>query len=325
MRRRDFIAGLGSAAAWPLVAHGQPAMPMIGFLNGAWPDGYALYVAAFRQGLQQAGYTEGQNVAIEYRWAEGQYERLSQLAADLVRLQPTLIAGTSTPAAVAAKAATTSIPIVFTSAVDPVQLGLVPSLSAPEGNVTGISAMNVEVAPKRLELAHELVPAATTLALLVNPRDHNSAATFSRQVAVAAETLGLKLYILHASTEREIDEAFASVAQRRGGALVIGTDVYFNSRSEQLGALTLRYALPTIYQYREFAEAGGLISYGGNITEIYRLAGVYAGRIVKGEKPANMPVQQVTKTELIINLKTAKALGLDVPRALLIRADEVIE
>ena len=326
IRRREFIATLGGAAvSRSLAARAQQApLPVIGFLNGASPEGYALYATAFRQGLQQAGYIEGQNVAIKYRWAEGHYERLPALLADLIRLQPTVIAATSTPAAVAAKAASTTIPIVFTTSSDPVQLGLVPALSRPGGNITGISQLNVEVAPKRLELAHELAPAASTIALLLNPTDPNTK-TLSNELAAAAGTLGLKLHVLRASSEREIDAAFASLAQLPAGALVIGTDAYFNSRTEQLGALALRYAIPTIYQYRQFCAADGLISYGGNLTESYRLAGIYAGRIVKGEKPADLPVQQVTKVELIVNLKTAKALGIEMPPALLIRADEVIE
>jgi putative tryptophan/tyrosine transport system substrate-binding protein len=274
--------------------------------------------------LKEAGYIEGQNVAIEYRWAEGRYERLPALAAELIRLNPTVIAATSTPAAVVAKAATTTIPIVFTSASDPVQLGLVSQMSRPGSNVTGVSQMNVEVAPKRLELAHELAPTATTIALLVNPTDPNTG-TLSKELAIAAQALALELHIVQARNEREIDEAFATVAPLRAGALVIGTDAYFNSRSDQLGALTLRYAIPTIYQYREFAVAGGLVSYGGNITESYRLAGAYAGRILKGEKPSDLPVQQVTKIELIVNIKTAKTLGIEIPPALLVRADEVLE
>jgi putative ABC transport system substrate-binding protein len=326
MKRREFITLLGGAAAWPLAAHAQqPAMPVIGFLNGAWPGGYALYVAAFRQGLKEAGYVDGQNVAVEYRWAEGQYERLPAQAADLVRRRVSVIAATSTPANLVAKAATSTIPIVFTTGSDPVQLGLVESLSRPGGNVTGVSQLNIEVAPKRLELAHELVSTATLMALLLNPADPAQAEPQLRDLQAAARQLGLQLHVLHASTEREIDDAFATVAQLRAGALVIGGDPFFNGRSEQLGALTLRYAVPTIYEQRQFAVACGLISYSGSLTESYRLAGVYTGRILKGEKPADLPVQQVTKVELIINLKTAKALGLTVPIPLLGRADEVIE
>jgi putative tryptophan/tyrosine transport system substrate-binding protein len=326
MRRREFIALLGSSlAAWPLAARAQQsAMPVIGFLNGASPEGYALYAAAFRQGLKEAGYVDGQNVAIEYRWAEGQYDRLPALAADLVRREPIVIAATSTPAALAAKAATTTIPIVFTTSSDPVQLGLVAGLARPGGNVTGVTQLNVEVAPKRLELAHELLPTATTVVLLVNPTDPNTE-RLSRELAAAARTLGVTLHVLNASTEREIDEAFATAAQLRASALVIGTDAFFNSRSEQLGALTLRHAVPTIYQYREFAVAGGLISYGGSITNSYRTAGIYVGRILAGAKPTELPIQQSTKVELIINLKTAKTLGITVPLPLSGRADEVIE
>jgi putative ABC transport system substrate-binding protein len=322
--RREFMLVLGAIiAARPLRAQ-QKSMPVIGFLNGGSPDGLKRYVAAFRQGLEQAGYIEGQNVAIEYRWAEGRYDRLPMQVADLVQLQPTVIAATSTPAALAAKAATTTVPIIFTTAGDPVELGLVAALNRPSGNVTGVTQLNVEVAPKRLELAHELLPATSMIPVLVNPTDPNTD-PLSRRLAVAARTLGLTLRILNATIEREIDEAFATVAQLRAGALVIGTDVFFNSRSEQLGALTLRYAIPTIYQYREFTEAGGLISYGGSIIDSYRIAGTYTGRILAGAKPAELPVQQSTRVELIINLKTANALGLTVPPSILARADEVIE
>jgi putative ABC transport system substrate-binding protein len=324
-RRRSFIALVGGAAAWPLTARAQQAaMPVIGFLNGASPEGYAHYVAAFRQGLQQTGYIEGQNVTVEYRWASGQYDRLREYAADLVRRQVTVLAATSTPAALAAKAATTTIPIVFTTAGDPVQLDLVTSLSRPSGNITGVTMLDVEVAPKRLQLAHELAPTATTMAVLVNPA-FPPTETMSRELLLAAKNLGLNLHVANASSEREIDEAFATVAQLRIGALVIATDVFFASRMEQLGTLTLRDAVPTIFEYRDFAAAGGLISYGGSITEMYRNAGMYVGRILKGEKPASLPVQQATKIELIINLKTARALGVIIPTSLLVRADEIIE
>jgi putative ABC transport system substrate-binding protein len=326
MKRRAFITLLGgAAAAWPLAAHAQQsAMPVVGFLNGASPDGMGAQVAAFRQGLQQAGYVEGQNVMIEYRWAGAQYDRLPAQAADLVRRQVNVLAATSTPAALAAKGATTTIPIVFTTAGDPVQLGLVPALSRPTGNITGVTALDVEIAPKRLQLARELVPAATMMALLVNPT-FPPTERMSRELAVAAEKFGLKLHVVHATTESEIDEAFATVAQLQASALVIGTDVFLASRMEQLGTLTLRHALPTVFEYRDFATAGGLISYGGSITDMYRNAGTYVGRILRGEKPANLPVQQATKIELIINLKTARALGVTIPTSLLVRADEVIE
>jgi putative tryptophan/tyrosine transport system substrate-binding protein len=325
MKRREFITLLGgAAAAWPLVARAQQAMPVIGFLNSASPDGYAVPVGAFRQGLKDIGYVEGQNVAIEYRWAEGQYDRLPALAADLVRRQVTAIAATSTPAALTAKAATTAIPIVFTTSSDPMRLGLVASLSRPGGNVTGATQLNVEVGPKRLELVRELLPAATIIALLVNPTNP-VAETLARDLQAAARTIGLQLHILNASTERDIDDAFVNLAKLRASALVVGSDVFFNTRSEQLGALTVRHGVPTIYQYREFAAAGGLMSYSGSITDSYRRAGGYTGRILKGEKPADLPVQQSTKVELIINLKTAKTLGLTFPLSLLGRADEVIE
>jgi putative ABC transport system substrate-binding protein len=326
MRRRDVITLIGGAAAgWPLAVRAQQSvMPVIGFLNGASLVGYAPMVAAFSQGLKEAGYVEGQNVAIEYRWADGHYDRLPTLAADLVRRKVSVIAATSTPANLVAKTATSSIPIVFTTASDPVRLGLVASLSRPGGNVTGATQLSVEVGPKRLELAHELIPAATAVALLVNPTNP-SADTLSKDLMAAAITRGLKLYVLRASTESEIDAAFTSVIERRASVLVIGTDAFFNGQSKQLAALTVRHSVPAIYQYGDFTAAGGLLSYGGSIKDSYRLAGVYTGRILKGEKPADLPVQQSTKVELIINLKTAKALGLTIPQTLLARADEVIE
>jgi putative ABC transport system substrate-binding protein len=295
---------------------------VVGFLNNAWPDAR---VAAFRQGLKESGYVEGQNVAIEYRWAEGQNDRLPAMAADLVRRQVAVIAATTTPAALAAKAATTTIPIVFETASDPVGLGLVTSLNRPGGNVTGVTQTNVEVAPKRLELLHELVPTAGVMALLVDPTDPVLAETQSNELQAAAHTFGLRLQVLNVGTDRDLDAAFAKLIQSRVGGLVIGTGASFISRLEQLAALTLRHAVPAIAQWREFAVAGGLLSYGAHTSDSYRLAGGYTGRILRGDKPANLPVQQVSKVELVINLKTAKALGISVPLALSGRADEVIE
>jgi putative ABC transport system substrate-binding protein len=327
VKRRQFITLIGgAAAAWPLAARAQqPGMPVVGFLNSASPDGYVPMVAAFRQGLKEVGYVEGQNTTIEYRWAEGHYDRLPALAADLVQQKVTVIAATTTPAALAAKAATSTVPIVFTTGGDPIKLGLVASLRRPGGNVTGSTTLSVEVGPKRLELVRELFPGATTVALLVNPANP-LAATVSKDFQAVADTLGLRLHVLHASTEADFETAFATAAQLRAAALVISTpDPWFNSHSAQLGALALRHSVPAIFQYRAFAAAGGLMSYGSVITDTYRLAGVYAGRILKGEKPADLPVVQSTKVELILNLKTAKALGITVPLPLSGRADEIIE
>ncbi len=324
MRRREFIAGLGGVMVWPLAARAQqPALPVIGFLNGASPERYAPYAAAFRQGLKDSGYVEGQNVAIEYRWADGQYDRLPAMAAELVRRQVAVIVA-NTPGVLSVKAATSTIPIVFTITGDPVEFGLVASLSRPGGNLTGVTNLSVEVVAKRLELLHELVPTATIIAALINPTNPN-AETLSRDLQAAARILGLQLRRLHASTERDFDTAFETMVQLRAGALVISPDPFFNSRSEQLAALAIRHAMPAIYQYREFAVAGGLISYGGNLTDSYFIAGVYTGRILKGEKAADLPVQQATRIELIINMKTAKTLGLTIPETLLATADSVIE
>ncbi len=330
MKRREFITLLGSAAAaWPLAALAQqPAMPVVGFLNAASPDLFAHVVRAFHLGLSEMGYVEGRNVAIEYRWAENQYDRLPELAAELVRRRVSVITtGSSTLAALAAKAATTTLPIVFLMGADPVQFGLVASLNRPGGNLTGITTLNLEMTPKRLQVLRELLPTTTIMAVLVNPT--NAPATVEtevRQVQAAAHTLGLQMvHVLQASTERDLDSAFSTLIQRRAGGLVISADTFFSGKSVELAALASRHAVPTISPYRDFVTAGGLTSYGGSVTELYRLAGVYTGRILKGEQPADLPVQQVTKVQLAINLKTAKALGLTVPTLLIGRADEIIE
>jgi putative ABC transport system substrate-binding protein len=325
--RRKFVAALGGTAlAWPLAAHAQQsAIPVIGFLNVASPQNYVRPLSAFLKGLSEAGYVDGRNVTIEYRWAGGQNDRLSAMATDLVRSQVAVIVATTTPAALAAKAATTTIPIVFETGLDPFQLGLVTSLNRPGGNVTGVTSLNTQVAPKRLELLHELLPTASVMALLVNPTDPALAEPTTKETLAAAHTLGLELHVLNASTERDFDAVFANLIQLRAGGLAIGDDAFFYSRKEQLGALSLRHAVPTIYEHREFAVAGGLLGYGSDITDAYRLAGNYTGRVLKGDKPADLPIQQATKVELYINMKTAKTLGITFPLTLLGRADEVIE
>jgi putative ABC transport system substrate-binding protein len=325
-QRREFISLLGGASTWPFAAHSQqPAMPVVGFLSVASAERYADRLHAFRKGLSETGYTEGRNVMIEYRWAESEYDRLPALATDLVRRQVAVITtGGGVVTARAAKTATATIPIVFQMGTDPVASGLVASLNRPGGNVTGIASLGVELGPKRLELLREVVPTATLVAALVNPANPNSEA-LTRDMLSAAHTLGLKLHVLHASTEDDFEPAFATLLQQRAGGLVIGTDGIFASRSKQLATLAIHHGVPAIYQYRDFAAAGGLMSYGGSITDPYRQLGVYTARILKGEKPADLPVQQVTKVELIINMKTAKVLGLTVPLPLSGRADELIE
>jgi putative tryptophan/tyrosine transport system substrate-binding protein len=327
MRRRDFITLIGTAAAWPLTARAQqPAMPVIGILAVAAPEANAIRLRAFREGLRTAGYIEGQNVKIEYRWAEAHTGRLPELAAGLVRDPVTvLVAAGGIASVVAAKAATREIPIVFATGAEPVEVGLVASLNRPGGNMTGVTSLNQEVAPKRLELMHELLPSVTSMALLVNPAVPATAEPVSRSSLAAAQALGLKLHIVHASNDRDFDAVFERLIQLRVGALAIAPDTLFTAHSEQLARLTVRHGIPAIYEFREFAAAGGLISYGASETEYYRLVGTYAGRVLKGDKPADLPVQQSTKVELFLNLKTAKSLGIAVPLPLSGRADEVFE
>jgi putative tryptophan/tyrosine transport system substrate-binding protein len=326
VKRRTFIAALGGAA-WPLAVRAQQrTMPVIGYIGTGSRESDAFRLPSFKQGLSESGFLEGRKVLIEYRWAQGQNDHLPELAADLVRRQVSVIAvPASTPGALAAKAATTTVPIVFYIGLDPVELGLVASLSRPGGNLTGVTGWNVTVGPKRLELLHQVVPAATVIALLVNPTSPNLAEADGREQQAAAKSLGIELRVLHASAERDFEPLFATLGKLKAGGLVIGTDSFFNTWKEKLANLTVGHGVPTIHQYREFAVAGGLMSYGTDTSDLSRQVGVYTGRILKGERPADMPVQQATKVELIINLKTAKALGLEFPPALLARADEVIE
>jgi len=325
MRRRELMLLLGSAVIAPLAARAQQkAMPVIGYLSVGSPGTSGSRLAAFRQGLGETGFVEGQSVAIEYRWAEGRYERLPAFAADLVSRKVDLIAAFGPPPAFAAKSATSTIPIVFVLGIDPIAAGLVASLARPGGNLTGVSMLTGELMPKRLELLSELVPAARAIALLANPNDATTEGMI-RDVQEAARAKGVRLQILKAGSESDIDAAFASLDQTHAGALIVGDDPFFASRHEQLVALASRHAIPAIYEWREYVAAGGLISYGTSITAVYRQVGIYAGKILKGEKPADLPVQQPTKFELVVNLKTAKALGLTVPQSILARADEVIE
>jgi putative ABC transport system substrate-binding protein len=326
MKRREFIALIGGVtAAVPFAARAQqPRSPVVGFLGTRASGDDPQLLVAFRSGLKEAGYVEGQNVAIEYRFAENQYDRLPMLAADLVRRQVAVIVANGRGAQ-AAKSATATIPIVFTVGFDPVEAGLIASMSRPGSNVTGVSILDVELGPKRVEVLHELVPTATIIAALVNPADRVRAETTSRELEAAARIFGLQLHVLNASSDQDFNKVFERLTELHAGGLVIGGEPFFNSRSEQLAALTVRHAIPTIYQLRSFAAAGGLVSYGADLANSYQKAGTYAGRILNGEKPADLPVQRATKVEMIINLKTAKLLGLTVPQSVLSRADEVIE
>jgi putative ABC transport system substrate-binding protein len=326
MRRRDFIKTAGSIAAWPLAARAQqPAMPVIGFLGAPSPAPYARYVAALHQGLKEAGYVEGQDVAIEYRWAEGQYDRLPALAADLVSRHVAVIVPIGgAPSTVAAKAATSTTPIVFSLGADPVELGLVASLNRPGGNITGVAMLGVELEAKRLELLRELVPSSVLIAMLVNPSNAQAKAQ-SQEVQAAALAIHQQVVILTASTEREVETAFATLVQKQAGALLVGADTFFTSQPTLLVALTARHAIPAIYPWRSHVDAGGLMSYGANLADTYRQQGILVGRVLRGEKPADLPIAQSTKFELVINLKTAKALGIAVPQTLQVAADEVID
>jgi putative ABC transport system substrate-binding protein len=327
VRRRELIALLGgAAAAWPLAARGQQAtIPVIGFLSGALPGPYAPFAAAYHRGLKETGYVEGVNTAVEYRWAEGEVDRLPALAAELVRREVAVIAATGgISSALAAKAATTTIPIVFGVAEDPVKLGLVASLGRPGGNATGVNFLIAELGSKQLGLLHELVPAAVRVGLLVNPRVPQTELA-TRDVAAAASAIGLQIDVVEASDSREIEAAFRTLVRNRADALVVGPDPFFASRRLQLATLATRHAIPAVYNIREFAEAGGLMSYGTSVTETYRQVGIYTGKILQGAKPVDLPVEQSSKFELVINLPTARALGLEIPPTLLARADEVIE
>jgi putative tryptophan/tyrosine transport system substrate-binding protein len=326
MKRREFITVLSGAAAWPLAARAQSNLLVIGFLSTVPSQLYTIRLNAFRRGLNELGYFEGQNVEIDYRSADGQNDQLSALAAQLAqRPVSVIVAGGGTPSALAAKTATGTIPIVFETATDPVAIGLVASLDRPGGNITGVSNLNVEVGPKRLELLREVLPSLTTAGILINAANPTLSDSFKKGMATAADRLGIKLHIVKASAERDLDAVFAELAQYQIGGLVIAPDVFFNAHAAQVATLATRYKIPAVFGFRPFVAAGGLLSYGGDENETYRLVGQYAGRILKGENPADLPIIQSTKVELLINLKTAKALGIEVPLPLLGRADEVIE
>jgi putative ABC transport system substrate-binding protein len=328
MKRRAFITLVGgaAAAAWPLAARAQQqTMPVVGFLGAPSAAPYARYIAAVHQGLKEVGYIEHQNVAMEYRWADGQYDRLPAMAAELISRRVAVIVPIGgAPATVAAKAATSTIPIVFNLGADPIQLGLVTNLNRPGGNVTGVAMMTVEIETKRLELLHELAPTSTSIAVLLNP-SNAQAQSQEREIQRAARVIGRQVLVLNASTEHEIERAFAALVRERAGALLVGGDTFFTSQATLFVVLTAHHSIPTIYPFRSHVDAGGLMSYGTGLLDAYRQTGVYAGRVLKGEKPADLPIVQPTKFELVINLKTARAVGITIPSTLLARADEVIE
>ena len=325
MRRREFLGALGCGVTWPFLAFAQQqSVPVIGFLNTGSPEPLRGQISAFHQGLKEIGFTEGQNFSIEYRWANGAYDRLPALAAELIERQVTLLVAAPTPSALAAKATTTTIPIVFVTGVDPVKFGLVASLNRPGANVTGISFFTTMLETKRLGLLHEMVPQAHALSALINP-NNPAADAQSKELTEAGRTLGIQLHLVDAANESDFDAAFAKIVHHQAGGLLISGDAFFNSRRAQLVAMATRYAIPTMYEWREFAQAGGLVSYGTSSADAYRQAGIYAGRVLKGTKPADLPVTQSVKFELVINLRTAKTLGLMVPPMLIARADEVIE
>jgi putative ABC transport system substrate-binding protein len=327
LNRRGVIGLVGGAAVWPVATHAQqPAIPVIGFLNSTSPEANTVRLRALRAGLKEVGYVEGENVTIEYRWADGQFDRLPELAADLVRRKVTVIAAPgNTPAALAAKGASSTIPIVFAVSEDPVRLGLVSSLARPGGNLTGINFLNVELLAKRLELLRQLIPRVARVAVLVNPADARNTETTLRELEAAARAMGLQIQVVRASTSSEIEAAFATIVHERSDALFVAGDAFLNSRRLQLALLAARHGIPASYGSRDYPEYGGLISYGTNLTDAFRLAGVYTGRILKGAKPANLPVEQASKFELVINHPAARILGLSVPPTLLAVADEVIE